>query len=163
MRQIKVHDNDDGVSPMPAEFAEFTQFSLSSLTMQQLPNAAISDTISDAISKARAALPIDWQQLQQLSEGNEAFELELLQIFLTETQRLLQHAQRAILAHDIPQLSYVAHQIKGGSGNIGMGEMVRLAKALEHQSKAQDWENATTSLAQLNRSLTHVQAFLQSP
>jgi histidine phosphotransfer protein HptB len=136
---------------MQAEFAELTEFPLSSLTMHHSPNAA------------RAALPIDWQQLQQLSEGNEAFELELLQIFLTETERLLQHAQRALLAHDIPQLNYVAHQIKGGSGNIGMGEMVRLAKALEQQAKAQDWENATTSLAQLNRSLTHVQTFLQSP
>jgi histidine phosphotransfer protein HptB len=140
---------------MQAEFAELTEFPLSSLTMHHSPNAAI--------KAARAALPIDWQQLQQLSEGNEAFELELLQIFLTENQRLLQHAQRALLAHDIPQLNYVAHQIKGGSGNIGMGEMVRLAKALEQQAKAQDWENATTSLAQLNRSLTHVQTFLQSP
>jgi histidine phosphotransfer protein HptB len=133
------------------QVAEFMEFPTNSFTM------------THSNDSARSALPIDWKQLQQISDGNEEFELELLEIFLTETGKLLQHAQRAVLNQDVTQLNYVAHQIKGGSGNIGMGEMVRLAKELEIQAKTQDWQNAANCLEQLGRSLNYVQNFLQAP
>ncbi len=120
-------------------------------------------TMTHSSDSARAALPIDWQQLQQLSDGSEEFELELLEIFLHETTKLLQQAQRAVLVQDAQQLGYVAHQIKGGSGNIGMREMVRLAKELERQAQAKDWCSVVNCLEQLGRSLNYVQNFLQTP
>jgi histidine phosphotransfer protein HptB len=120
-------------------------------------------TMTHSSDSARADLPIDWQQLQQISDGSEEFELELLEIFLHETTKLLQQAQRAVLVQDAQQLGYVAHQIKGGSGNIGMREMVRLAKDLERQAQAQDWCSVVNCLEQLGRSLNYVQNFLQTP
>jgi hypothetical protein len=45
----------------------------------------------------RNSLPIDWKQLGQLSDGNEAFERELLGIFLAESQQRLQQAQQALI------------------------------------------------------------------
>lgn len=112
---------------------------------------------------ARSALPIDWKQLQQLSEGNEEFELELLQIFLTETTKLLQRAQYAILHHDRPQLAHAAHQMKGGSGNIGMTEMARLCRELETMTQAEDWEQAGQQVEAIARSLNYVANYLQTP
>jgi HPt (histidine-containing phosphotransfer) domain-containing protein len=112
---------------------------------------------------ARSALPIDWKQLQQLSEGNEEFELELLQIFLTETTKLLQRAQYAILHHDRPQLAHAAHQMKGGSGNIGMTEMARLCRELETMTQAENWEQAEQQVEAIARSLNYVANYLQTP
>jgi HPt (histidine-containing phosphotransfer) domain-containing protein len=106
---------------------------------------------------------IDWQQLRQLSEGNEEFERELLHIFVTETRSLLQQAQQAILRNDAPPLSHIAHQIKGGSGNIGMHEIVRVARELEQSAQTEDWESAANQLAQIRRSLNDVQNLLHAP
>jgi histidine phosphotransfer protein HptB len=106
---------------------------------------------------------IDWQQLRQLSEGNEEFELELLHIFLTETRSLLHQAQQAILRRDAPPLAHIAHQIKGGSGNIGMREIVRIARELERSAQERDWESAANQLEQISRSLNYVQNFLHAP
>jgi histidine phosphotransfer protein HptB len=151
--------------------AEFMEFQPTRLTMTHSSDSS-SDPTSDMTGGSNpdltraamgATLPIDWKQLRQLSDGNEEFELELLEIFWTETIKLLQNAQRAILIQDADQLGYVAHQIKGGSGNLGMTEMARLAKELEQQAKTQDWPNASSCIERLNRSLNYVQKFLQAP
>jgi histidine phosphotransfer protein HptB len=106
---------------------------------------------------------IDWQQLRQLSEGNEEFELELLHIFLTETRSLLHQAQQAIRRRDAPPLAHIAHQIKGGSGNIGMCEIVRVARELERSAQIPDWESAANQVEQITRSLNYVQNLLHAP
>jgi HPt (histidine-containing phosphotransfer) domain-containing protein len=110
-----------------------------------------------------AEFPIDWQQLRQLSDGNEEFELELLHIFVTETQSLLQQAHQAILHSEAMPLAHIAHQIKGGSGNIGMREIVRCARELERSAQQSDWETAANQIEEIRRSLNHVQNFLHAP
>ncbi len=134
---------------------------MQSTDFMDYPTAKI--TVPHPPDPAQAEFPIDWQQLRQLSEGNEEFELELLQIFLTETRSLLQQAQQAILRRDAPPLAHIAHQIKGGSGNIGMREIVRLARELEQSTQVRDWESATNQVEQITRSLNYVQNFLHSP
>ncbi len=134
---------------------------MQSTDFMDYPTAKI--TVPHPPDPAQAAFPIDWQQLRQLSEGNEEFELELLQIFLTETRSLLQQAQQAILRRDAPPLAHIAHQIKGGSGNIGMREIVRLARELEQSTQVRDWESATNQVEQITRSLNYVQNFLHVP
>jgi histidine phosphotransfer protein HptB len=121
------------------------------------------NTVAHPIDPAQAEFSIDWQQLRQLSEGNEEFELELLQIFLTETRSLLQQAQQAILRCDAPPLAHIAHQIKGGSGNLGMREIVRVARELERSAQGPDWESAANQVEQITRSLNYVQNFLHAP
>jgi histidine phosphotransfer protein HptB len=119
--------------------------------------------MNDSSNPARSALPIDWKQLQQLSEGNEEFELELLQIFLTETTQLLQRAQYAIVHHDRQQLAHAAHQMKGGSGNIGMTEIAQLCRDLETMVQVEDWQLAEQQLVAISRSLNYVANYLQTP
>jgi histidine phosphotransfer protein HptB len=129
------------------------------------------NTVTHSIDPVPAKFPmfkerpeaIDWQQLRQLSEGNEEFELELLHIFLTETRSLLLQAQQAILRRDAPPLAHIAHQIKGGSGNIGMREIVRVARELERSAQVPDWESAANQVEQITRSLNYVQNFLHAP
>lgn len=119
--------------------------------------------VTHSFDPIKTELPIDWRQLRQLSEGNEEFELELLNIFLTETTSLLQQGQQAILHSQSKALHHVAHQIKGSSGNIGMNEIVHFAKALEQAAQNHDWETASNQIEQIHRSLNYVQNFLQTP
>ncbi len=121
------------------------------------------NAVTQPSDPAQAEFPIDWQQLRLLSEGNEEFELELLNIFVTETRSLLQQARHVILSQDAPPLAHIAHQIKGGSGNIGMREIVRVARELEQSAQSGDWENATNQVEQISRSLNYVQNFLHAP
>jgi histidine phosphotransfer protein HptB len=121
------------------------------------------NTVTHPSDPAQAEFPIDWQQLRLLSEGNEEFELELLNIFVTETRSLLQQARQSILAQDAPPLAHIAHQIKGGSGNIGMREIVRVARELEQSAQIPDWESAANQVEQITRSLNYVQNFLHAP
>jgi histidine phosphotransfer protein HptB len=121
------------------------------------------NTVTHPSDPAQTEFPIDWQQLRLLSEGNEEFELELLNIFVTETRSLLQQARQAILSQNAPPLAHIAHQIKGGSGNIGMREIVRVARELEQSAQAPDWESAANQIEQISRSLNYVQNFLHAP
>jgi hypothetical protein len=76
-------------------------------------------------------LEIDWEQLHQLSEGDAEFELEILQTFVTDTQMHLVALKIAIATHDLQQIQYKAHQIKGASANIGAKHMQMNAEKLE--------------------------------
>jgi histidine phosphotransfer protein HptB len=109
----------------------------------------------------REALPIDWAQLHLLSDGNEEFELELLSIFWAETQNRLQIAQTAVLSDDFAALYYVAHQMKGSSGNVGLQDVWRIASELEAMAHQADLTGADTLLLELGRCLNYVQAFLE--
>jgi histidine phosphotransfer protein HptB len=110
--------------------------------------------------RQRDAFPIDWAQLHLLSEGNEEFELELLNIFWTETHSRLQVAQTAVLTADFAALHYVAHQMKGASGNVGLHDVWRIASELEKMAHRADLTGADTLLLELSRCLNYVQAFL---
>jgi HPt (histidine-containing phosphotransfer) domain-containing protein len=105
-------------------------------------------------------LPIDWQQLQALSDGNEEFELELLRIFVTETYHLLQTAQQAVLEHQADTLHRVAHQIKGSSGNVGLREVYQIARQLDQQAQHDDLSQAMTLITDLYQSLHYLEQFL---
>jgi histidine phosphotransfer protein HptB len=113
--------------------------------------------------RQRDAFPIDWAQLHLLSEGNEEFELELLSIFWTETHSRLQVAQTAVLTADFAALHYVAHQMKGASGNVGLHDVWRIASELEKMAHRADLTGAEALLLELSRCLNYVQAFLTGP
>jgi HPt (histidine-containing phosphotransfer) domain-containing protein len=106
-------------------------------------------------------LPIDWQQLQALSDGNEEFELELLKIFVIETHKLLQIAQKAALEHQIDTLCRVAHQIKGSSGNVGLQKVFQIARQLEQYAKDDDLGRVMTLIMELYQSLYYLDQFLE--
>lgn len=107
-------------------------------------------------------LPIDWHQLHQLSDGNEEFERELLQIFFVETKTRLQLLEAAIATQDYDTLQYLAHQIKGASGNVGLREMWQTAAQLEQDARRREITHSQTLLAHLVTSLLTIQAFLDS-
>jgi PAS domain S-box-containing protein len=104
---------------------------------------------------------IDWEYLHQISENNEEFELELLQIFVEDTQVHLQGVKRAIASHNFQQFERETHHIKGASANIGAASMRVIAEKLEQLARSQQLEESQDLLAQLEQSFNRIQACFQ--
>lgn len=81
--------------------------------------------------------PIDYQLLQEYSQGDLAFEQELLALFMQDTQQYLQQLEQAIMAQDWQTVQEAAHHIKGASGHVGAQAMSRIATAIETHSQQQ--------------------------
>ena len=108
----------------------------------------------------QANLPINLEHLHQLSDGDTDFELELLQVFVEDTQSHLDAARSAIATNDYRTLEREVHQIKGASGNVGAQSMQVLALALEQQAQKQELINPTEIVSQLEQQLSQVKAFM---
>ncbi len=113
------------------------------------------------LPRDRNCLPIDWQQLGLLSDGNEEFERELLGIFLEETQQRIESAQQALFSEDYPQLRAAAHQMKGASGNVGMQAFWEMAAKLEYKAKLENLEGVDVLLMEMRRSITYIEIYLR--
>ena len=107
-------------------------------------------------------LPIDVEHLHQISEGDTEFELELLQVFVEDTQEHIAKARLAISLQDYQLLSREAHHMKGSSGNVGSHAMQALAHELENLSKQQSIEQTDAILVQLEQQLLQVQDFMKT-
>ncbi|MBW4694970.1 MAG: response regulator [Lyngbya sp. HA4199-MV5] len=119
-----------------------------------------SDTNSDSCAQRFHAL-MDWEHLHQLSDGNEAFELELLQVFVIDTGNHLGTLETAIAQRHFYNLEQAAHHVKGASANVGLTAMAAIASQLEQQARQnQLHDSATTQLTQLKQALNEVQLFL---
>lgn len=106
--------------------------------------------------------PIDLEYLNQISEGDTDFELELLQVFVEDTLEHLEASRQAIATGDYNQLAREAHHMKGASGNVGSQAMQLLATELEHQAKQSSGDKASETLVQLEVHLAQVQTFMAS-
>jgi HPt (histidine-containing phosphotransfer) domain-containing protein len=106
-------------------------------------------------------LAIDWNQLTQLSEGNQEFEVELMKLFFVETRTLLTLLADAIALQDIRQVEYVSHQLKGSSGNMGFRAMSQIAGQLEQQAWQQNLSLASPLLQELTHWILEIQNFIE--
>lgn len=107
-------------------------------------------------------LEIDWEQLHQISDQNEAFERELLKIFAEDTEQHLNTAKTVLESKDAIALSRAAHHIKGSSANVGLYKMKAVASMLEAQALNNDLTQASTQIVQLLEMLEMLKQFLES-
>jgi PAS domain S-box-containing protein len=105
---------------------------------------------------------IDWNHLHQICENSEEFELELLQIFVTDTQPRLWLIATAIAEENFPQLRQEAHHIRGASANLGLVTMRLAAGKLEQQASDRHLDHPLDPLAELQQALDQVRSFLAS-
>ena len=118
-----------------------------------IPESAVSTTDVPA-------LDLNWEHLHQLSEGNREFELELLQMFVEDTQTHLETLEVAIATNDCQQVMRAAHHLKGSSGNAGVTAMYISAEKLEQLADRQQLEGAIALLADLNQFFDRLRTFL---
>lgn len=107
-------------------------------------------------------VPLDLQQLDELAQGDVAFQQELLTVFLEDSFIYLKEIKAAFFKGDCLTLARYAHQIKGSSATVAIKIMPELAAQLEHQAKEQQLFDAEQLITQLELILERVQAFLSN-
>ncbi len=103
---------------------------------------------------------IDWEHLHQISENNSEFELEILEMFVVDTQFHIEEIKAAMAINDFNQLAKEAHHIKGSSGNIGVVIIQEPAGKLEQLSHKQDCTGGSELVAELVKYIQQIQELL---
>ena len=106
-------------------------------------------------------LPLHWQYLHDLSGDNPEFELELLSIFVEDTQLHLDALKHAIVTQDFVTIAQETHHVKGASANIGAVPMQAAALKLEQQAKLDQLEGADQLCQELQNFLDRIRAYVQ--
>lgn len=93
----------------------------------------------------------DREQLEQLAGGDKAFEKELLQMFVEDSENSLDQLSTAISTGNQAATQDLAHYIKGASANVGAVGMSKIAAQLEMLAKKGNLQGAPNSLRQLQQ------------
>lgn len=105
--------------------------------------------------------PIDWDHLHQMSDNSYEFELELLTIFVEDTQVHLKAIKTASAESNFWEIEQAAHHIKGASANVGAKTMQVAAAQIEQQARQKKLEDSTQLLAEIEQALTQIEKFTQ--
>lgn len=126
---------------------------LTSESLNFLPK--ISNTDSSSLD-----LPLDWEQLHQLSENDAEFELELLQMFVGDTHSHLEVALAAIASYDFQLLQQEAHHLKGASPIVGATAIYLAAEKLDQLARSHQMTGATAYISEIRGFVNRIQAYL---
>lgn len=85
---------------------------------------------------------------------------DVLELFLTVTESLLDQLESAIVHHDVVVVCRMAHEIKGSSYSVSAREMAKLCLELEQASAEQDWPEAEKLYTALGLAFARVRQFL---
>jgi CheY-like chemotaxis protein len=77
------------------------------------------------------SVPVNIQRLNDISDGDLAFEQELIESFLTDTEQHVVDLESAAGAKDGEEVNRQAHTIKGCSSNAGAERLSEIAVLLE--------------------------------
>ncbi len=103
---------------------------------------------------------VDWVRLKEISEGEPAFQLELVQGFIKEVATFIVQAKEALLAKDWVTLANKAHQIKGASASVAVQSMSDIAANLHERVKANKLDGAPQLIAQLKQILERLRGHI---
>lgn len=77
---------------------------------------------------------IDMEDLLRRVEGNEAFAMELLELYRSESLTRLSEAINAVESSDMTALKTAAHTLKGTAGQVSAKRVAHQSRLLEHGS-----------------------------
>lgn len=116
------------------------------------------DRNSDALTNLWE-LHFDLARLHQLSDNNQEFEQDLLQLYIDDTQDQLQHLQQAIDKQNLQHIERIAHHIKGASASVGAKQIEQIAETIEQQAK-QQLETINVLMPRLEHAFSQIQTLL---
>lgn len=118
------------------------------------------DLLKKETDRASLGDLINWEHLQQMSDGNRDFELELLKIFVEDTHQHLAGTKLAIELEDFLKLEQEAHHIKGASANVGVKRMHIAAAQLEQMARNHQLIGAAELVAEIADPLSALSRFI---
>ena len=96
----------------------------------------------------------DWYRLHQLADNDRGFAVELLSMFLKDTERHLSTLKQAASTHSFKTIEDTAHAIKGASANVGATAMSQVAKQIEEAARLEE-------IGQINQLLRSLKSHYQ--
>jgi HPt (histidine-containing phosphotransfer) domain-containing protein len=105
-------------------------------------------------------LEIDWERLNQISDDDEEFQTELLNMLAADITEQLVNIANSIETQDGQQLQQLGHYLKGSTANVGVNSMAAIAKQLEEMGNNQQFELAQPLLAALTAQQQKLQTYL---
>ncbi len=84
-----------------------------------------------------------------------------IETYLDNSPKLLKGMSQALPEEDIEALVHNAHQLKGGSGSIGVMQVFRLSKQLEEDGRAGNTDNLSSVFAELKAAYLQAEAELR--
>jgi two-component system sensor histidine kinase/response regulator len=106
--------------------------------------------------------PIDMDALKRLTAGDKAFQVDLIETFLSTGETALTAIERALLLEDFVGLSRTLHKLKGNSGSVFAREVSRAADEMETAVRDGQYESLKDLAAQLRRDFTRAIDFLRT-
>ncbi|AVH73251.1 PAS domain S-box protein [Nostoc sp. 'Lobaria pulmonaria (5183) cyanobiont'] len=101
------------------------------------------------------------QSLQLMVGGDRVAFAELIECYLTETAKLVQHISTAIASQDIQTIWKTAHKLKSSSASVGAIALAHLCKLLEVQARRSNLENNLELLSLLYQEYEQVKTALE--
>ena len=74
---------------------------------------------------------IDFSRIQETSDGDIAFEVELLELYLRDSREHVDRIQMAVTGGDLESIHLLAHGLKGTSYSVGADRLGDLALQIE--------------------------------
>lgn len=103
--------------------------------IQRSPNYLETTKLSKDVPHHPLQDVIDWQYLHHISAGNDDFELEILQVFMSALPAHVQALETGIQTDDFYQIEQEAHYIKGAASSAGVRSIETVAERLEQQAR----------------------------
>ena len=92
--------------------------------------------ITPSIDSTQTSDAIDLEVLRSFDDPDspveESLMIELIDLYLVETARLLEVLRQGIERSDLDEVTMKAHSLKGSSSNLGISRMANISERLEH-------------------------------
>lgn len=102
---------------------------------------------------------VDLSRIQETSDGDIEFELELIEMYLDDAKEHVTGIQTANDAQDALKLKQVAHTLKGASANIGAVAVQGVAFKVEKSASEGDLSEMGTFIQELNKAFDETKTF----
>ena len=104
--------------------------------------------------------PIDLKQLNQISDGDIEFVIEVLRVYIEDVVERIDKIRKEITTNDRSQIMREAHHIKGASSNVGAWQIQALAMQIEKLDQYQ-LEEATEIIDDMLKKMKSVEQFIE--
>jgi two-component system sensor histidine kinase/response regulator len=107
-----------------------------------------------------APAPVQIAQIQEIADGDKAFERALIELFVSDNQERLKTLETLMANQDVEAIRREAHTIKGASASAGANGMREIAARLEEVDPRKELAQALRLLDELKAEFEEVQRFL---
>ncbi len=105
--------------------------------------------------------PIDNEQMAYLrSIGDDTFVQSIIDAYLDDTLEVMAAFEESIKNHDVADFRFQAHAFKSGANNVGACRLAQMCGKLEVVTEDDFNENGFEYLAQIEKELSRITAFL---